>query len=112
MVKKIYIVIGTFSSWDSYNERVLKAFNSNEDAIKYSDKANRILKEFAEHIGKVNGMQEYDEEKHGDMSPQEVIEQFVEIEETKEYKVALNIWNCHSNLDEFNKCKIQEVELI
>ena len=99
MKNKVYIVIGTFSNYDSGYERNLKAFSSREDAIKYSEKANRVLGEMSKHIARAF------EKTKDDIN-------YDEYEQTQDYQLALNIWAFHHNLEEFNKCMIQEIELI
>lgn len=103
MKNKIYIVIGSFSSYDSGYERNLKAFSLEEDAVKYSEKADRVLGEMSKHIE--SAFRKTSPPDEDDIS-------YDEYEQTDEYKLALNIWAFHHNLEEFNKCKIQELELI
>ncbi len=61
--QKIFIVLGIFSSWDNYHTRIFKAFYNKEDAEKYVEKADRILKKMFDYIEgafKKTSIQSYD----------------------------------------------------
>ncbi len=101
--KIIYIVLGSFSSWDDYHTRIFKAFYKKEDAEKYVEKANRILKAMANHIAEASKKTSMDFDS---------FDEYEEFENTDEFKKALAIWSAHSSLQEFNECKIEEVSII
>jgi hypothetical protein len=91
---KIYIVKGSFSSYDDYRMEIFKAFYKKEDAEKYVEKAERVLKAMSEHIA-------------------DSFKKTRTLDETsKEYALALDIWSEHQNLEEFNRCFIEEVTIL
>lgn len=110
-IQKIYIVKASFSSWDSYYERSIRAFYKIEDAEKYVEKANRVLGAMSSHIDKATEMRNLDNIIFDGLSHDEILEKLDEIENSAEYIKALQIWDAHSNLEEFNKCKIIELEI-
>jgi hypothetical protein len=106
---KIYIVIGSFSSWDSKYTRVFRAFYSKEDAEKYVVKADRVLGAMSKHIEEAFNRTnpDFDEDLSGD----ELSKAMDDYEETDEYNKALAIWGAHQNLEEFNRCSIEELKI-
>lgn len=108
----VYVVLGTFSSWDSYHERNLKAFKDKDEADEYVVKANRVLANMSNHIAKLQELQDLDKEEYDDMSVDEIMDAQDKIEETEEFKLAIKVWGFHRGLQEFNECKIDEIELI
>lgn len=110
MVKdKVYIAIGSFSSWDSHYIRVLRAFYKMEDAQQYSEKANRVLKAMSNHIAEA--FKKTDLEFEEDLDSNEISRALDEYEKTDTYQKALSIWSAHQNLEEFNRCYIEELEI-
>jgi len=112
MENKIYLVKGDFGSWGMHHTRNLKAFNNKEKAEKYVEKANKILSNFSYHLEKMYRLEEERNKSFIDMTEEEIEIAYGEIEETPEYKNASVIYHCHWNLQEFNECKIEEIELI
>lgn len=110
MKEKVFIVSGSFSDWDDYHTRIFKAFHNIEDAEKYVEKANRILQAMSKHIEEAykNTDLEFDE----DITSEEMSKALDEYEETDEYKKALAVWGAHQNLQRFNECYIQEIEIL
>lgn len=109
--KSVYIVIGTFSNWDSYHERNLRAFYDMETAEKYAEKANRILKAMSQHIAKMNIMQYLDRPEYEDMEVKDIIAAQDLIADSAEFKLAVKVWSAHMHIQEFNECKIQEIKI-
>jgi hypothetical protein len=107
--EKIYVVSGTFSSWDDYHTRIFKAFYNKEDAEKYKQKADRILKAMANHIAEALNRTKLEFGDDNTGSFKEMWEAIEEYEKTDEFKLALDIWNGHSGLESFNRCKIEEI---
>ena len=101
--QKIFIVSGSFSSWDDYYTRIFKAFYNKEDAEKYAEKADRILKAMADHIAEASKKTSIDFDPFDD---------YEEFENTDEFKKALDIWSAHSSLQEFNNCQIEEITIL
>jgi hypothetical protein len=108
---KVYVVVGTFSDWDDYSERNLKAFIKKECAENYVEKANRVLGAMSKHIKKLQNLQRLDKPEYDGLSVEEILDRQDKLEETVEFKLALKIWGCHWKLRDFNECKIQEIEL-
>lgn len=109
--QKIYIIQASFSSYDSHYFRTIKAFFRREDAEKYIIKANRVLGEMSIHIDKATRMRKIDDELFIGLSYEEIKVRLDEIESSEEYLKALAIWDAHSNIEEFNECKIIEIEI-
>lgn len=108
----IYIVIGKFSSWDSYHERNLKSFKRKEDAEKYVDKANRVLTKFSSHIATSYNMEQSIKDSIKTEKDMETYhERIKELYNSDKFKWAEKLEMCHSRLEEFNECYIQELEL-
>lgn len=109
---KIYVVSGTFSDWDDYYTRIFKAFYNKEDAEKYKQKADRILKAMTNHIAEAfeKTKLKFDDNNMG--SFKEMWQAIEEYEKTDEFKLALDIWSGHSNLKSFNQCKIEEIDIV
>jgi hypothetical protein len=106
---KIYIVIGSFSSWDSQYTRTFRAFYKMEDAQDYVEKANRVLTAMSNHIAEAFNKTDlvFDE----DLDSDEMSRALKEYEETDAYKKSLNVWGAHQNLEEFNRCYVEELEI-
>lgn len=109
--EKVFIVSGSFSDWDDYHTRIFKAFHKIEDAEKYIEKANIILKAMSNHIAEAykNLDLDFDDE---DITSEEMSKYLKEYEQTDKYKKALAIWGAHQSLERFNECYIQEIEII
>lgn len=110
--QKIFIVSGSFSSWDDYHTRIFKAFYNKEDAEKYAEKADRILKAMANHIAEANYKTNIEFENEDDMTIEEMSKAMDDYEQTDTFKKALAIWSAHQNLDEFNQCHIEEITIL
>jgi hypothetical protein len=106
--EKIYVVSGSFSDWDDHHTRIFKAFYNKEDAEKYKQKADRILKAMSNHISEALKRTQLELE-NDDMSIEEWSKAIDEYEQTDEFKLALDIWNGHSGLESFNECDIEEI---
>jgi hypothetical protein len=87
----IFLVTASFSSWDSYHTRNLKAFYKREDADLYAKKADRVLGAMSDHIAKA--FSDADDE------------------DSPTYNLSLNTWSAHSNLEEFGQCSIEEIRI-
>jgi hypothetical protein len=109
--EKVFIVSGSFSDWDDYHTRIFKVFHNIEDAERYVEKANRILKAMSDHIAEAynNTDIDFDDE---DITIEEADKLCYEYEQTYKFKKDLAIWGAHQNLQRFNNCYIQEVEII
>lgn len=88
-MEKIFLVTASFSSWDSYHTRNLKAFYKREDADEYAKKADRVLGAMSDHVAKA--FSDTDDE------------------DSPTYHRSLAIWSAHTNLEEFNRCSIEEI---
>jgi hypothetical protein len=88
-MEKIFLVTASFSSWDSHHARNLKAFYKREDADEYANRADRVLGAMRDHIAKA--FSDTDDE------------------DSPTYHLSLDIWSAHSNLEEFNRCSIEEI---
>jgi hypothetical protein len=103
--QKIFIVSGSFDSYDDKYTRIFKAFYSKEDAEKYAEKADRILKAMVTHI---NESRKIVSRSFSNMSDEE----FTIFEKTEEYNIALNMYCAHPELSEFNHCYIEEITIL
>jgi hypothetical protein len=90
-MEKIFLVKASFSSWDSHYNRNLKAFHKKEDADEYITKADRVLGAMSEHVARA--FKNTDDE------------------DSPTYLLSMNQWAAHSNLGEFNRCMIEEIEI-
>lgn len=106
---KIHIIVGDFSSWDSHYTRNICAFYSREDAEKYIEKANRILKNFSKYVQDAFDRTKLEFEE--DTSHEAMVMLLKEYEKTEKYQYALSVWGAHSDFQEFNHCYIEEVEI-
>ena len=106
--EKIYVVSGTFSNSDDYRTKIFKAFYNKEDAEKYAQKADRILKAMAKHTVEMARIAWTYYDDIADMTQEEMHK----YEKSDELTSALNIWCAHSNLQSFNKCRIEEITIL
>jgi predicted ArsR family transcriptional regulator len=109
MKKTIFLVKASYSSWDDHHIKVLKAFYNDIDAQVYSTKAERILKAMSEHIAEA--WRKTKPEYKDDISYEEMAQIIDEYEQTSEYLKALDVWSAHTDLEEFNCCFIEEIEI-
>jgi hypothetical protein len=93
MKQTIFIVQASFGSWDDAYTRVLKAFFTKEDADRYVAKADKILTAMSEHIAEAFTKTRY------------------EHKQTPEYQKALDTWGAHTDMENFNRCFIEEIEI-
>lgn len=106
--EKIYVVSGIFSNSDDYRTKIFKAFYNKEDAEKYVQKADRILKAMVKHIVEMARIAWTYYDDIADMTQEEMRK----YEKSDELTTALNIWSAHSNLHSFNKCRIEEIKIL
>jgi hypothetical protein len=109
MKKTIFLVKASYSSWDDHHIKVLKAFYNDIDAQTYADKAERILTAMSEHIAEA--FQKTKPKGLDGMSYEEMAQIMDEYEQTPEYLKALDVWSVHTDLEEFNCCFIEEIEI-
>lgn len=109
MKQTIFLVKASYSSWDSHHIKVLKAFYNDVDAQAYVAKAERILTAMSEHIAEA--YQKTKPKGFYDVPYEEMAQIMDEYKQTPEYLKALDIWSVHTDLEEFNSCFIEEIEI-
>ena len=109
MKQTIFIVQASFGSWEDAHTRVLKAFFTKEDADQYVAKADRILTAMSEHIADAFAKTSIDSGKY--MTYEEYVEASEIYEQTPEFQKALDIWSAHTDMENFNRCFIEEIEI-
>jgi hypothetical protein len=109
---KIYLVYASFKYWDIYNVRLLKAFKKQENAKKYIEKANRVLRLMSNHVSDAFNKTNIHINDYSDINVEELLKLSDEYEQTETYKKALNIWSAHSELEGFNECYVEEITVI
>jgi hypothetical protein len=109
MKQTIFIVEASFGSWEDAHTRVLKAFFTKEDADRYVAKADKILTAMSEHIAEAFAKTSLDSGKF--ITYEEYVEASEMYEQTPEFQKALDIWCAHSEMENFNRCFIEEIEI-
>jgi hypothetical protein len=109
MKQTIFIVEASFGSWEDAHTRVLKAFFTKEDADRYVAKADKILTAMSEHIAEAFAKTSLDSGKF--ITYEEYVIESEIYEQTPEYQKALDIWSAHSEMENFNRCFLQEIEI-
>lgn len=109
MKQTIFIVEASFGSWDDAHTRVLKAFFNKEDAEQYVTKADKILTAMSEHIAEAFSKTILDSGKF--TTYEEYVVESEIYEQTPEFQKALDIWSAHTDMENFNQCFIEEIEI-
>jgi hypothetical protein len=105
----IFIVEASFGRWEDAYTRVLKAFFTKEDAEQYVAKAERVIGAMAKHVAAANAKTRLEYIKN--MPYEEYSAAVDAYVQTPEYQTALNIWCAHSEMENFNRCSIEEIEI-
>jgi hypothetical protein len=111
MKQTIFIVEASFGSWEDAHTRVLKAFFTKEDADRYVAKADKILTAMSEHIADAFAFAKTSLDSGKFITYEEYAEASEIYKQTPEFQKALDIWGAHTDMENFNRCFIQEIEI-